>query len=73
MNNEFEGLDKFGEAQQNYSNKILARKNNASSTTNEIDLFGENSAAAIFLVDSKSNSLGTIIHANDEVEYQLGF
>jgi PAS domain S-box-containing protein len=73
MNNEYDGIDKFTEAQTIFSNKILGKKNNGSSSMNERDMFGENSGAAIFMVQATSASIGQIIHVNDETEYQLGY
>lgn len=72
MNNEYDGIDKFTEAQTIFNNKILGRRNNPA-TNNEREMMGENTATAIFMVEATTHTLGMIMHANEEVEYQLGF
>jgi hypothetical protein len=50
MNNEYDGIDKFNEAQLIFANKILSRKNGSNSNKNEKEMFGENTGSAIFMV-----------------------
>ena len=40
---------------------------------NEQTIFGENSASAIIIISATSSRIGTVIHANEEVEHILGF
>lgn len=36
-------------------------------------MLGLNTGSAIFMVEASSKNLGTILHVNDEVEFQLGY
>jgi hypothetical protein len=62
MNNEYDGMNQFTEAQTIYRNKILVRRNNAKSsmTLNERELLGENSASAILMLQATSHKLGVV-------------
>lgn len=40
---------------------------------NEQTIFGENSSSAIIVISATSTRIGTIIHANEEVENILGY
>jgi hypothetical protein len=40
---------------------------------NEQTIFGENSASAIIIISATSSKIGTVVHANEEVEHVLGF
>lgn len=40
---------------------------------NEQTNFGENTASGIIMISATSTHVGTIIHANDELEHILGY
>ena len=42
-------------------------------TNNEQTKFGENSCSAIIVMSATSTEVGTIVHANDEIQNILGF
>jgi hypothetical protein len=42
-------------------------------TANEQTIFGENSASAIIMISATSSRIGTVVHANEEVEVVLGY
>lgn len=40
---------------------------------NELSIFGENTGAGIIVISATSKRIGTMIHANDDLEQILGF
>jgi PAS domain S-box-containing protein len=48
-------------------------KKGTSMPINEHSAFGENSASGIVIISATSTKIGTIIHANEEVEQILGY
>jgi PAS domain S-box-containing protein len=52
-----------------YVNKVQKGAN----PVNEQTIFGENSASSILIIKATSEEIGTILHANYELEKTLGF
>ena len=64
-------MESYRRAQTIYQNKI-SKKGNAM-PINEQTIFGENSASAIVIISATSSRIGTVIHANEDIETVLGF
>ena len=71
VHNEYDALENFRQAQLIYQSK-MNKKGNAM-PINEQTIFGENSSSAIVLISATSTRIGTVIHANEEIESVLGF
>jgi PAS domain-containing protein len=71
VHNEYDALENFRQAQNIYQSK-MSKKGNAT-PINEQTIFGENSSSAIVLISATSTRIGTVVHANEEIESVLGF
>jgi PAS domain-containing protein len=71
IHNEYDALENFRQAQNIYQSN-MSKKGNAM-PINEQTIFGENSSSAIILISATSSRIGTVVHANEDVESVLGF
>lgn len=71
IHNEYDAQENFRRAITIFFSRITKKGNGM--TANEQTIFGENSASAIIIISATSSSIGTVIHANEELEVVLGY
>jgi hypothetical protein len=71
INNEHLGVECFMNAQKSYSHKLSLIDN--LQKEKEDSTFGMNSGAALVMISTSKDTLGKIIHVNEEIEALLDF
>jgi hypothetical protein len=71
IHNEYDAQENFRRAITIFFSRVTKKGNGM--TANEQTIFGENSASAIIMISATSSRIGTVVHANEEVEVVLGY
>ncbi|TNV87907.1 hypothetical protein FGO68_gene9941 [Halteria grandinella] len=70
VNNDYDGLALLEKVFSTYQTKLS--KKAAAMPINEQTIYGENTASSIVIISATSTEVGTVLHANDEIEFMLG-
>ena len=74
INSDFDATEILKRIQLIYELKTAKKSaTNGTQTYTEHQIYGENTAAGIVLIQANDRQIGKIIHINDEVEYLLGY